>query len=210
MRGRLVCIARCRRAQGDADVHRDAPFEADAGFLDGEPRLLGLSSSRFIDEEAVGDQPNGRGGQGTGFHTGCANVGGRDTDEITAKHQNQAANGRGRDPTAVGRWVCILVRHASDSETERRESSDWKPTTRLPCCQNATRPVAENKLPVSGIKRTTAPTRTGAVDGFAQKRGTDPLRDGRAAFRTTTGSGSVPLFVQSRRCPIKQEATTTR
>jgi len=148
---------------GDADVHRDAPFEADAGFLDGEPRLLRLSSSRFIDEEAVGDQPNGSGGQGTSFHAGCANVGGRDADEIAAKHQNQAANGRGRDPTAVGRWVCILVRHASDSETERRESSDWKPTTRLPCCQNATRPVAENKLPVSGIKRTTAPTRTGAV-----------------------------------------------
>jgi hypothetical protein len=55
---------------GDADVHLDAPFEADGGFLDRQPRLFGVSTSRFIDEEAMGNQPNRGGGQGTGFHAG--------------------------------------------------------------------------------------------------------------------------------------------
>ena len=34
--------------------------------------------------------------------------------------------------------------------------------------------------------------------GLCTKRGTDPLPEGRASFRTTTGLGSVPRFVQSR------------
>jgi hypothetical protein len=69
-----------------------------------------LPTPRFVNEEPVSNQPDGGRGQRTGFHSGSAYVGGRDANEVPAKHQNQATNVRRSYPTAFGRRACILVR----------------------------------------------------------------------------------------------------
>jgi hypothetical protein len=75
----------------DADVLFDAAFQSDGRLLNRESRVLFLPLPSLGGQDAVRDQANGGGSQGTGFHRRGTNVRGGDADEVPAQEQDQAA-----------------------------------------------------------------------------------------------------------------------
>ena len=119
-----IHASRQQAGPGNADVHLDRPFEPDGGFLDRQPRLLGLPPPRFVNEEAGAIKPIAA-AAGTNFHgrraTWAAVMPTRaHTDE------DQAANGRGRIRSAdchqglhFVRWTSVGLSRGKRGVVER-------------------------------------------------------------------------------------------